>query len=123
LHSPPLSGSAILSLAASSPHSYEGEQLRGRNPAALQPSRGPVLPRWSEDHRVSGEPPAGDREPEDWAASTTTLAGEESLGLTTLLGGRFLKAAIETAQPIHHRLALQQRRLQRVDRRIVPFHA
>ena len=48
------------------------------------------------DHRVSGEPPAGDRGPEDWAASTTTLAGEESLGLTTLLGGRFLKAAIET---------------------------
>ena len=84
-------------------------------PLPSKPSRGPVLPRWSEDHRVSGEPPAGDRAPEDWAASTTTLAGEESLGLTTLLGGRFLKAAIEdgmeqsgdqqTAHPIHHRLA------------------
>jgi mannose-6-phosphate isomerase len=42
-----------------------------------------------------GEPPAGDREPEDWVASTTTLAGEESLGLTVLPGGRSLKAAIE----------------------------
>jgi hypothetical protein len=52
LHGPPPSGSAILSLAAFSPHSYEGEQLRGRNPAALQPSGGPVLPRCSEDHRI-----------------------------------------------------------------------
>src|SRR5215213_7471895 len=40
LHGPPPSGSAILSLAASSLHSYEGEQLRGRNPAALQPPAG-----------------------------------------------------------------------------------
>jgi mannose-6-phosphate isomerase len=43
-----------------------------------------------------GEPPAGDREPEDWVASTTTLAGEESLGLTTLPDGQSLKAAIES---------------------------
>jgi mannose-6-phosphate isomerase len=42
-----------------------------------------------------GEPPAGDREPEDWVASTTTLAGERSLGLTVLPDGRTLKAAIE----------------------------
>jgi len=42
-----------------------------------------------------GEPPAGDREPEDWVASTTTLAGEPSLGVTVLPDGRSLKAAIE----------------------------
>ena len=42
-----------------------------------------------------GEPPAGDREPEDWVASTTTLAGEKSLGITVLPGGRSLPAAIE----------------------------
>ncbi len=45
-----------------------------------------------------GERLAGDREPEDWIASTTTLAGEESLGLSTLPNGRSLKAAIE-AEP------------------------
>jgi mannose-6-phosphate isomerase len=33
-----------------------------------------------------GEPPAGDREPEDWVASTTALAGEQSLGVTILPG-------------------------------------
>jgi mannose-6-phosphate isomerase len=42
-----------------------------------------------------GEPPAGDREPEDWVASTTTLAGEEALGLSALPDSRLLKAAIE----------------------------
>ena len=42
-----------------------------------------------------GEPPGGDREPEDWVASTTTIAGEASLGLTVLPGGRSLRAAIE----------------------------
>jgi mannose-6-phosphate isomerase len=42
-----------------------------------------------------GAPPAGEREPEDWVASTTTLAGEESLGLSALPDGRLLKAAIE----------------------------
>jgi mannose-6-phosphate isomerase len=42
-----------------------------------------------------GEPPAGEREPEDWVASTTTLAGEESLGLSALPDGRLLKAVIE----------------------------
>jgi mannose-6-phosphate isomerase len=31
-----------------------------------------------------GEPHAGDREPEDWVASTTTHADEECLGLTRL---------------------------------------
>jgi mannose-6-phosphate isomerase len=42
-----------------------------------------------------GEPPAGEHEPEDWVASTTMLAGEESLGLSVLPDGRFLKAAID----------------------------
>jgi mannose-6-phosphate isomerase len=42
-----------------------------------------------------GEPPGGEREPEDWVASTTTLAGDQSLGLTVLTDGRSLKAAIE----------------------------
>ena len=42
-----------------------------------------------------GEPPEGDHEPEDWVASTTTLAGEESLGLSALPDGQSVKAAIE----------------------------
>jgi mannose-6-phosphate isomerase len=41
------------------------------------------------------EPPAGDREPEDWVASTTALAGEESLGVTVLPDGRPLPEAIK----------------------------
>jgi mannose-6-phosphate isomerase len=42
-----------------------------------------------------GGPPGGEREPEDWVASTTTLAGEEALGLSDLPDGRSLKVAIE----------------------------
>jgi mannose-6-phosphate isomerase len=42
-----------------------------------------------------GEPPAGDREPEDWVASTTALAGEESLGVTVLPDGRPMPDAIK----------------------------
>jgi mannose-6-phosphate isomerase len=42
-----------------------------------------------------GEPSGGDREPEDWIASTTSLAGEESIGLSALPDGRSLKTAIE----------------------------
>ncbi|HEU4348633.1 MAG TPA: class I mannose-6-phosphate isomerase [Actinoplanes sp.] len=41
-----------------------------------------------------GEPPAGDREPEDWVASTTALAGEDTLGVTVLPDGRSLPVAI-----------------------------
>jgi len=41
-----------------------------------------------------GEPDAGTNEPEDWVASATTLAGEQSLGLTTLPDGRVLAEAI-----------------------------
>ncbi|MDM4762063.1 class I mannose-6-phosphate isomerase [Galbitalea sp. SE-J8] len=44
--------------------------------------------------RFRGEPDAGERVPEDWVASTTTLAGEARLGLTTLPDGRTLAAAV-----------------------------
>jgi hypothetical protein len=43
----------------------------------------------------AGSRPPAEREPEDWVASTTTLAGEELLGLSVLPDGRSLKAAIE----------------------------
>jgi len=45
-----------------------------------------------------------------------TIMGDHGTG-----AGHLPAAASE--QPLHHRLALQQRRLQRVDRRIVPLHA
>ncbi|HEV7710495.1 MAG TPA: class I mannose-6-phosphate isomerase [Asanoa sp.] len=41
-----------------------------------------------------GSAPAGDHTPEDWVGSTTTVAGFDSLGLTVLDDGRFLRAAI-----------------------------
>lgn len=41
-----------------------------------------------------GEPPAAAREPEDWIASTTTVAGEASVGLTRLADGRLLRDAV-----------------------------
>lgn len=41
-----------------------------------------------------GAPPADSREPEDWVASTTALAGETSLGLTVLPDGRSLADTI-----------------------------
>jgi mannose-6-phosphate isomerase len=46
-----------------------------------------------------GEEPAGDREPEDWVGSTTTIFGESLLGLTRLPDGRLLRDAIE-ADPV-----------------------
>lgn len=39
----------------------------------------------------------GDRVPEDWIASTTTLAGEDSLGLTRLDDGKTLRDAVRDA--------------------------
>jgi mannose-6-phosphate isomerase len=42
------------------------------------------------------EPPRGDRVPEDWVASTTTLAGEESLGLSVLSDGRLLRDVVQS---------------------------
>lgn len=52
-------------------------------------------------HRITafrGEPAGGDREPEDWVASTTALAGEDTLGVTVLPDGRSLPAAV-AAEP------------------------
>lgn len=46
-----------------------------------------------------GETPAGEREPEDWVGSVTTVAGQERLGLTTLPDGRLLADAI-AADPV-----------------------
>ena len=41
-----------------------------------------------------GSPDTGDRTPEDWIGSTTTLAGESRLGLTVLDDGTLLRDAI-----------------------------
>lgn len=46
-----------------------------------------------------GEGGSAPREPEDWIGSTTTIHGEESLGLSTLPDGRLLRDAID-ADPI-----------------------
>lgn len=45
-----------------------------------------------------GVPRGPDRRPEDWVASTTTLAGEPALGLSRLPDGRLLKDAV-AAEP------------------------
>lgn len=44
--------------------------------------------------RFRRQPPDGEFVPEDWIASTTTLFGHESLGLTTLPSGVVLREAI-----------------------------
>lgn len=41
-----------------------------------------------------GEAPAAEREPEDWIASATTVAGEAEVGLTRLPDGRLLRDAV-----------------------------
>jgi len=46
-----------------------------------------------------GEPPAGDHEPEDWVASVTTVAGEQSVGRSSLPDGRLLAEAL-VADPV-----------------------
>lgn len=46
-----------------------------------------------------GETGAAEREPEDWVGSTTTIRGEETLGLSTLPDGRVLRDAVE-ADPV-----------------------
>ncbi|WP_334149103.1 class I mannose-6-phosphate isomerase [Microbacterium sp.] len=46
-----------------------------------------------------GESGATERVPEDWVASTTTIRGEETLGLSTLPDGRVLRDAVE-ADPV-----------------------
>lgn len=47
-----------------------------------------------------GDAPAGPREPEDWIASTTTVAGEADTGLTRLPAGVLLRDAV-SADPVH----------------------
>lgn len=42
-----------------------------------------------------GEPNVGERVPEDWVASTTTVAGHSHLGLTTLPNGELLRDEID----------------------------
>lgn len=46
-----------------------------------------------------GESGAAERVPEDWVGSTTTVHGEEVLGLSTLPDGRLLRDAVE-ADPV-----------------------
>lgn len=67
------------------------------NPIVL-PSNRPPERFYRGGARISafrGEPASAPREPEDWVGSTTTIRGEESLGLTTLPDGRLLRDAIE----------------------------
>jgi len=45
---------------------------------------------------LRGNGAAGDHVPEDWVASTTTLAGSDVLGLTVLPDGRRLRDAVST---------------------------
>lgn len=47
-----------------------------------------------------GDAAAGDRVPEDWVGSTTTLFGEQTLGLSVLPDGRMLCDAV-AADPAH----------------------
>jgi mannose-6-phosphate isomerase len=47
-----------------------------------------------------GEGSSGDRVPEDWVGSTTTLFGEETIGLSVLPDGRCLRDAV-AADPLH----------------------
>jgi mannose-6-phosphate isomerase len=66
------------------------------NPIVL-PSNRPPSRFYRGGRRITdlrGEDPAGDREPEDWVASTTTVAGEDRTGLTVLPDGRLLRDAV-----------------------------
>ena len=49
---------------------------------------------------AQGVPSAGERVPEDWVGSTTTIFNEVPVGLTTLPDGRALKVAVEN-DPLH----------------------
>lgn len=71
----------------------------GRAPLAL-PANQPADRFYRGGPRIAafrGVPPAGDHVPEDWVASTTTLAGEDRLGLTVLPDGRTLRDAVAAA--------------------------
>ncbi|MDQ0726248.1 class I mannose-6-phosphate isomerase [Microbacterium sp. W4I20] len=71
------------------------------NPIVL-PSNRPAERFYRGGARISafrGEGESAPREPEDWLGSTTTIRGEETLGLTTLPDGRLLRDAIR-AEPV-----------------------
>jgi mannose-6-phosphate isomerase len=53
----------------------------------------------SEIAALRGTEPAGDRVPEDWVGSTTTVFGEDELGLSRLPDGRWLRDAA-AADPV-----------------------
>ena len=48
---------------------------------------------------LRGENGVPERQPEDWVGSTTTIRGEDTLGLTTLADGRLLRDAVD-ADPV-----------------------
>ena len=59
---------------------------------------------------LRGTEPAGERVPEDWVGSTTTVFGEDELGLSRLPDGRLLRDAV-AADPVayfgpHHAVRL-----------------
>ncbi|MES1169249.1 MAG: carbohydrate kinase, partial [Leifsonia sp.] len=56
-------------------------------------------PRIAEFRGERGAAAPGDHVPEDWVASVTTQAGENSVGLTTLPDGRLLRSAV-AADPL-----------------------
>ncbi|WP_337004480.1 MULTISPECIES: class I mannose-6-phosphate isomerase [unclassified Microbacterium] len=71
------------------------------NPIPL-PSNRPAERFYRGGARISafrGEGNSAPREPEDWIGSTTTVRGEQTLGLTTLPDGRLLRDAI-AADPV-----------------------
>ena len=49
--------------------------------------------------RLRGDEPAGERVPEDWVGSTTTVFGEDELGLSRLADGRLLRDVM-AADPV-----------------------
>lgn len=70
--------------------------LDGRVPVAL-PANQPADRFYLGGARIAafrGVPSAGDHVPEDWIASTTTLAGADRLGLTLLSDGQTLRDAV-----------------------------
>jgi membrane protease YdiL (CAAX protease family) len=77
--------------------------------AQLQDRHGPLRGRPADDAVLLALPRAEH-------ICRNTIMGDHGTGAGHL-------PAAASGQPLHHRLALQQRRLQRVDRRIVPLHA
>lgn len=75
------------------------ESGTGRRPIAL-PANQPADRFYRGGARITafrGAAAAGDHVPEDWIASTTTVAGFDELGLTALPGGPTLRSAVAAA--------------------------